>query len=64
MHMAQLSDSSRQISDGYSLEALTSDPKVLGGTETMEEAELFGKVSMKTIFGKGKLKKMDQRGKW
>ncbi|KAL9292100.1 DNA polymerase I B, chloroplastic/mitochondrial [Arabidopsis thaliana] len=64
MHMARLWDSSRRISGGYSLEALTSDPKVLGGTETKEEAELFGKISMKKIFGKGKLKKMDQKENW
>lgn len=63
MHMARLWDSSRQTSGGYSLEALTSDPKVLGGTESKEEAELFGKISMKTIFGKGKLKKDGSEGK-
>ncbi|KAL0743082.1 hypothetical protein Bca4012_084595 [Brassica carinata] len=63
MHMARLWDSSRQTSGGYSLEALTSDPRVLGGTDTKEEAELFGKISMKTIFGKGKLKKDGTEGK-
>ncbi|XP_018491979.1 DNA polymerase I B, chloroplastic/mitochondrial [Raphanus sativus] len=63
MHMARLWDSSRQTAGGYSLEALTSDPRVLGGTETKEEAELFGKISMKTIFGKGKLKKDGTEGK-
>ncbi|XP_010466250.1 PREDICTED: DNA polymerase I B, chloroplastic/mitochondrial isoform X3 [Camelina sativa] len=63
MHMARLWDSSRRISGGYSLEALTSDPRVLGGTETKEEAELFGKISMKKIFGKGKLKKDGSEGK-
>ncbi|KFK39361.1 hypothetical protein AALP_AA3G234700 [Arabis alpina] len=63
MHMARLWDSSRRTSGGYSLEALTSDPRVLGGTETKEEAELFGKISMKTIFGKRKLKKDGSEGK-
>ncbi|KAJ0264574.1 DNA polymerase I B [Hirschfeldia incana] len=63
MHMARLWDSSRRTSGGYSLEALTSDPRVLGGTDTKEEAELFGKISMKTIFGKGKLKKDGTEGK-
>ncbi|KAF8103945.1 hypothetical protein N665_0182s0052 [Sinapis alba] len=63
MHMARLWDSSRQTSGGYSLEALTSDPRVLGGTDTKEESELFGKISMKTIFGKGKLKKDGTEGK-
>ncbi|CAG7876911.1 DNA polymerase I B, chloroplastic/mitochondrial isoform X2 [Brassica rapa] len=63
MRMARLWDSSRQTSGGYSLEALTSDPRVLGGTDTKEEAELFGKTSMKTIFGKGKLKKDGTEGK-
>ncbi|VVA98990.1 unnamed protein product [Arabis nemorensis] len=63
MHMARLWDSSRRTLGGYSLEALTSDPRVLGGTETKEEAELFGKISMKTIFGKRKLKKDGSEGK-
>ncbi|XP_019095171.1 PREDICTED: DNA polymerase I A, chloroplastic/mitochondrial isoform X1 [Camelina sativa] len=63
MHMARLWDSSRRISGGYSLEALTSDPKVLGATQTKEEAEFLGKISMKTIFGKRKLKKDGSEGK-
>ncbi|CAE5959872.1 unnamed protein product [Arabidopsis arenosa] len=63
MHMARLWDSARRIEGGYSLEALTSDPKVLGGTQTKEEADFLGKISMKTIFGKRKLKKDGSEGK-
>ncbi|CAA7048432.1 unnamed protein product [Microthlaspi erraticum] len=63
MHMARLWDSGRRTKGGYSLEALTSDPKVLGATQTKEEAEFLGKISMKTIFGKRKLKKDGTEGK-
>lgn len=63
MHMARLWDSARRTEGGYSLEALTSDPKVLGATQTKEEAEFLGKISMKTIFGKKKLKKDGSEGK-
>lgn len=63
MHMARLWDSARRIEGGYSLEALTSDPKVLGGTQTKEEADFLGKISMKTIFAKRKLKKDGSEGK-
>ncbi|CAN8288344.1 unnamed protein product [Cochlearia groenlandica] len=63
MHMARLWDSARRTEGGYSLEALTSDPKVLGATQTKEEAEFLGKISMKTIFGKRKLKKDGTEGK-
>ncbi|XP_010545542.1 PREDICTED: DNA polymerase I A, chloroplastic/mitochondrial [Tarenaya hassleriana] len=63
MHMARLWDSSRRTEGGYSLEALTSDPKVLQGAVKGEEAELLGKISMKTIFGKRKLKKDGSEGK-
>ncbi|CAH2036364.1 unnamed protein product [Thlaspi arvense] len=63
MHMARLWDSARRTEGGYSLEALTSDPKVLGATQTKEEAEFLGKISMKTIFGKRKLKKDGSEGK-
>uniref|UniRef100_A0A0A0L6C2 DNA-directed DNA polymerase n=2 Tax=Cucumis sativus TaxID=3659 RepID=A0A0A0L6C2_CUCSA len=58
MHMARLWDSSRRVSGGYSLEALSSDRKVMSDAELGEEKELIGKVSMKTIFGRKK-KKMD-----
>ncbi|VVB00979.1 unnamed protein product [Arabis nemorensis] len=51
MHMAQLWDSARRTEGGYSLDALTSDPKVVGATQTKE---FLGKFSMKTIFGKKK----------
>ncbi|KAL7186518.1 hypothetical protein ACSBR2_028288 [Camellia fascicularis] len=57
MHMARLWDSSRRTEGGYSLEALTGDPKVC------RDATLIGKVSMKTIFGRGKLKKDGSEGK-
>ncbi|KAL0864479.1 hypothetical protein Bca101_043597 [Brassica carinata] len=63
MHMARLWDSARRTEGGYSLEALTSDPKVLGATQTKEEADFLGKISMKTIFGKRKLKKDGTEGK-
>ncbi|XP_050941666.1 DNA polymerase I B, chloroplastic/mitochondrial-like [Cucumis melo] len=58
MHMARLWDSSRRVSGGYSLEALSSDRNVMSGAELGQEKELIGKVSMKTIFGRKK-KKMD-----
>ncbi|KAH0879221.1 hypothetical protein HID58_066615 [Brassica napus] len=63
MHMARLWDSARRTEGGYSLEALTSDPRVLGATQTKEEADFLGKISMKTIFGKRKLKKDGTEGK-
>ncbi|KAH7546679.1 hypothetical protein FEM48_Zijuj01G0227200 [Ziziphus jujuba var. spinosa] len=63
MHLARLWDSSRRIKGGYSLEALTGDPKVMSGAQLCDEIELIGKVSMKTIFGKRKLKKDGKPGK-
>ncbi|KAF4377172.1 hypothetical protein G4B88_009164 [Cannabis sativa] len=63
MHMARLWDSSRRAKGGYSLEALTSDSKVMSGAQLYNEKELIGKVSMKTIFGKKKLKKDGSEGK-
>ncbi|XP_062077767.1 DNA polymerase I A, chloroplastic/mitochondrial-like isoform X1 [Humulus lupulus] len=63
MHMARLWDSSRRAKGGYSLEALTSDSKVMSGAQLYNEKELIGKVSMKTIFGKKKLKKDGSAGK-
>ncbi|KAJ7960733.1 DNA polymerase I [Quillaja saponaria] len=59
MHMARLWDSSRRVFGGYSLEALTSDPKVM----SLNHEELIGKVSMKKIFGRKKLKKDGSEGK-
>ncbi|XP_058220038.1 DNA polymerase I A, chloroplastic/mitochondrial-like [Rhododendron vialii] len=57
MHMARLWDSSRQTEGGYSLEALSGDPRVC------HDENLIGKVSMKTIFGRGKVKKDGSNGK-
>ncbi|KAG5255162.1 DNA polymerase [Salix suchowensis] len=62
MHMARLWDSSRRLKGGYSLEALTGDQKVMHGAGSCYK-ELIGKVSMKTIFGKKKLKKDGSEGK-
>lgn len=61
--MARLWDSSRRIKGGYSLEALTGDPKVMSGAQLCDGKELIGKVSMKTIFGKRKIKKDGKEGK-
>lgn len=55
--MARLWDSSRQTDGGYSLEALSGDPRVC------HDENLIGKVSMKTIFGRGKVKKDGSNGK-
>ncbi|KAF5178143.1 Dna polymerase i a protein [Thalictrum thalictroides] len=71
MHMARLWDSSRRTEGGYSLEALTSNSKVMDGDESKEKngvkssivGELIGKISMKTIFGKKKLKSDGSEGK-
>ncbi|XVF03915.1 hypothetical protein REPUB_Repub05bG0034800 [Reevesia pubescens] len=64
MHMARLWDSSRRTTGGYSLEALTGDRNVMYRTKwRKEEKELIGKTSMKTIFGKKKLKKDGSEGK-
>lgn len=61
--MARLWDSSRRTEGGYSLEALTSDPFVMCDARVSPGEELFGKVSMKTIFGRKKLKKDGTEGK-
>ncbi|XP_022716927.1 DNA polymerase I A, chloroplastic/mitochondrial isoform X2 [Durio zibethinus] len=64
IHMARLWDSSRRTSGGYSLEALTGDRNIMQRTKwRKEEKELIGKTSMKTIFGKKKLKKDGSEGK-
>ncbi|KAF5478875.1 hypothetical protein F2P56_005401 [Juglans regia] len=63
MHMARLWDSSRRTMGGYSLEALTGDKRVMSGAELCHEEKLFGKVSMKTIFGRRKLKIDGSEGK-
>ncbi|PPD68015.1 hypothetical protein GOBAR_DD35106 [Gossypium barbadense] len=64
MHMARLWDSSRRTLGGYSLEALTGDRNVMQRSAwRKEEKELIGKTSMKTIFGKKKVKKDGSEGK-
>lgn len=63
MHMARLWNSSRRLDGGYSLEALTSDKRVMCGTHLNHEKDLIGKVSMKTIFGRKKVKKDGSEGK-
>lgn len=63
MHMARLWDSSRRADGGYSLEALTSDKDVMSDVTSCQENDLFGKVSMKTIFGRRKVKKDGSEGK-
>ncbi|KAK3189169.1 hypothetical protein Dsin_028730 [Dipteronia sinensis] len=70
MHMARLWDSSRQNVGGYSLEApgysldaLTGDPRVMSGAELEHEKDLIGKISMKTIFARKTLKKDGSEGK-
>ena len=61
--MARLWDSSRRAIGGYSLEALTSDSKVMSDVRMFNGEELIGKISMKTIFGRKKLKKDGTEGK-
>ncbi|XP_020596594.1 DNA polymerase I A, chloroplastic/mitochondrial-like [Phalaenopsis equestris] len=63
MHLARLWDSSRRIDGGYSLEALTSDPIVMSGTGFHTNDEFMGKISMKSLFGKRKVKKDGSEGK-
>ncbi|CAH9078936.1 unnamed protein product [Cuscuta europaea] len=63
MHMARLWDSSRRTGGGYSLEALTSDTSVMHDARVPPGEQLFGKVSMKTIFGRKELKKDGTEGK-
>ncbi|CAI9773443.1 unnamed protein product [Fraxinus pennsylvanica] len=63
MHMARLWNSSRRTEGGYSLEALTGDPFVMSNAKLRLGEEMIGKVSMKTIFGRKKLKKDGSEGK-
>ncbi|EHA8590584.1 DNA polymerase I A, chloroplastic [Cocos nucifera] len=64
MHLARLWDSSRRADGGYSLESLTGDSRVMSGKESCHDKELVvGKISMKSIFGKKKLKKDGSEGK-
>ncbi|XP_078162399.1 DNA polymerase I A, chloroplastic-like [Carex rostrata] len=64
MHMARLWDSSRRLDGGYSLEALSGDSRVMSGTHSFPKSALnIGKISMKSIFGKKKIKKDGSEGK-
>lgn len=64
MHLARLWDSSRRTEGGYSLEALTGDPKVMFGAQPCTNDDLIsGKISMKSIFGRKKLKMDGSEGK-
>ena len=57
-------DSARSREGGYSLEALTKDPRVMDGAVAESEVELItAKESMKAIFGKKKIKKDGTEGK-
>ncbi|CAM0901895.1 unnamed protein product [Alopecurus aequalis] len=61
MHLARLWDSSRRTDGGYSLEGLTNDSRVMGAVP--KELQKIGKRSMKTIFGRKKIKKDGKEGK-
>ncbi|CAN6241070.1 unnamed protein product [Urochloa humidicola] len=61
MHLARLWDSSRRLDGGYSLEGLTNDNRVMGVVP--KELQKIGKRSMKTIFGRKKIKKDGSEGK-
>ncbi|GMH14418.1 hypothetical protein Nepgr_016259 [Nepenthes gracilis] len=63
MHMARLWDSSRRTEGGYSLEALTSNRELMSRNKLHQDEDLFGKISMKTIFGRRKVKKDGSVGK-
>ncbi|KAL2316776.1 hypothetical protein Fmac_030652 [Flemingia macrophylla] len=63
MHMARLWDSSRHLDGGYSLEGLTGDRRVMSRAKLNQEKDLIGKLSMKTIFSKKKVKKDGSEGK-
>lgn len=63
MHMARLWNSSRRTEGGYSLEALTSDSKIMSDADKGPDGMLIGKVSMKNAFGMKKMKKDGSEGK-
>lgn len=65
MHMARLWNSARRTKGGYSLEALTGDSKLMEDAKNGHGPgeELTGKVSMKNIFGRKKIKKDGTAGK-
>lgn len=60
MHMARLWDSSRTGRGGYSLEALTTEEKLMG---PLDMSDARGKISMKKIFGRRNIKKDGTEGK-
>ncbi|TKW08718.1 hypothetical protein SEVIR_6G042200v4 [Setaria viridis] len=61
MHLARLWDSSRKTDGGYSLEGLTNDRRVMDAV--LEDLPNAGKTSMKTIFGRKKVRKDGSEGK-
>ncbi|CAA6659218.1 unnamed protein product [Spirodela intermedia] len=66
MHLARLWDSSRRTDGGYSLEALTSNGNVMKRQKQSANGEddlTTGKISMKSLFGKKKVKKDGSEGK-
>ncbi|KAL2247607.1 UNVERIFIED_CONTAM: DNA polymerase I A, chloroplastic/mitochondrial [Sesamum indicum] len=63
MHMARLWNSSRRTEGGYSLEALTGDSQIMSDAKKGPGEKVIGKVSMKNIFGRKKLKKDGSEGK-
>ncbi|KAI3466232.1 hypothetical protein Pfo_022895 [Paulownia fortunei] len=63
MHMARLWNSSRRTEGGYSLEALTGDSAIMSDAKRGPGETVIGKVSMKNIFGRKKMKKDGSEGK-
>ncbi|GJN39544.1 hypothetical protein PR202_gb28669 [Eleusine coracana subsp. coracana] len=61
MHLARLWDSSRKTDGGYSLEGLTNDHRVMDAVP--EDLSNARKTSMKTIFGRKKVRKNGSEGK-
>ncbi|CAO2189586.1 unnamed protein product [Urochloa humidicola] len=61
MHLARLWDSSRRTDGGYSLEGLTNDRRVMDAVPG--DLPNTGKISMKTIFGRKKVRKDGSEGK-
>ncbi|TVU23027.1 hypothetical protein EJB05_32756, partial [Eragrostis curvula] len=61
MHLARLWDSSRKMDSGYSLEGLTNDHRVMDTVP--EDLPKPGTISMKTIFGRKKVRKDGSEGK-
>ncbi|TVU43034.1 hypothetical protein EJB05_09465 [Eragrostis curvula] len=61
MHLARLWDSSRRSDGGYSLEGLTNDHRVMNNVPA--DFHNAGNTSMKTIFGRKKVRKDGSEGK-